>query len=110
MARKKKTELQVIETKEDNILLEEKFDKVAILNELKEYIDERVSDTFFDELERSNKKLIREKNRRIIWKNIIKRKRRRKRRKRIIKKSEKKKRKKKKRRKMKKRKNQLLRN
>ena len=70
MARKKK-EVQLIETKNDNILLEEKFDKEAIINELKEYVDERVNDTFFEELERSNKKLIREKSRRIIWKNII---------------------------------------
>ena len=71
MARKKKTELQVIDTKEDNILLEDKFDKIAILNELKEYIDERVNDTFFDELEKSNKKLIREKSKKIFWRNVI---------------------------------------
>ena len=71
MARKKKEELQVIETKEKNILLEERFNKEEIINELKEYVDERVNDTFFEELERSNKKLIREKSKKIFWKNII---------------------------------------
>ena len=71
MARKKKEEVQVIETKEKNILLEEKFDKEALVHELKEYVDERVNDTFFDELERTNKKLIREKSKKIFWKNII---------------------------------------
>ena len=71
MARKKKEELQLIETNEKNILLEEKFDKDQIISELKEYIDERVNDTFFDELERSNKKLVREKSKKIFWKNVI---------------------------------------
>lgn len=71
MARKKKNELQVVNAEEDNILLEEKFDKEAIRNELKAYVDETVNKVFFEELEKTNKKLIREKNRRIIWKNIV---------------------------------------
>ena len=70
MARKKKTELEVVSTK-DNILLEEKIDTESIKRELKEYVDEQVNKTFFDELEKSNKKLIREKSRKIFWKNIF---------------------------------------
>lgn len=71
MARKKKEELQVVTKEEKNILLEEKVDVESLRKELKEYVDERVNDTFFDELERSNKKLIREKSKKIFWKNVI---------------------------------------
>ncbi len=71
MAKKKKEELLVIDTQDNNILLDDKFDKNAIINELKEYVDERVNDVFLDELERANKKLIREKNKKIFWKNVI---------------------------------------
>ena len=70
MARKKKTELEVVSTK-DNILLEEKINTESIKKELKEYVDEQINKTFFDELEKSNKKLIREKSRKIFWKNIF---------------------------------------
>lgn len=71
MARKKKEELLQIETKNDNILLQSKVDVESIKNELKSYVDESVSKTFFEELEKTNKKLIREKNKRLFWKNII---------------------------------------
>lgn len=71
MARKKKEEIKEIELKNDNILLEGKSDIDSLRNELKEYVEERINDTFFDELEKSNKKLIREKSKKIFWKNVI---------------------------------------
>ncbi len=73
MARKKKAELVPIETEKesDNILLQSKVDVDTIRNELRNYVDERVNKAFFDELENSNKKLVREKSKRIFWKNII---------------------------------------
>ena len=73
MARKKKEELLKIEsaTSNDNILLQSKVDTESIKNELKGYVDDRVNQVFFDELEKTNKKLIREKSRRILWKNIF---------------------------------------
>lgn len=71
MARKKKNELQVVEEKEKNILLEEKIDIDSIREELKQYVDERVNKIFIEELDKANKKIIREKKRKIIWKNII---------------------------------------
>lgn len=71
MAKKKNNELQVIETKEKNVLLEDRIDTESIRNELKEYVDEQINKTFIEELEKSNKRLIREKNRKIIWKNIV---------------------------------------
>jgi len=73
MARKKKEELLKIEStsSNDNILLQSKVDTESIKNELKDYVDERVNQVFFDELEKTNRKLIREKSRRILWKNIF---------------------------------------
>ena len=73
MARKKKEKEEVlqIETKSDNILLQSKVDVESIKTELKEYIDKTVNKTFLEELENTNKKLIREKSRRIFWKNIF---------------------------------------
>ncbi len=75
MARKKKEALLQIENvnekEESNILLPNKVDVESIRDELKSYVDEKVNQTFFDELEKTNKKLIREKSRRLFWKNII---------------------------------------
>ena len=73
MAKKKKEELLKIESvkEDDNILLPSKVDVESIRNELKNYVDEKVNKTFFDELDKTNKKLIREKSRRLFWKNII---------------------------------------
>ena len=71
MARKKKTELQVVSTKEDNILLEEKVDGNKIKEELEKYVDEKINKTFIDELDKSNRRLLREKSRKIIVKNIV---------------------------------------
>lgn len=70
MARKKKNELEVVSTK-DNILLDKGIDTESIKSELKEYVDEQINKTFIDELDKANRKLIREKNRKIIWKNIF---------------------------------------
>ena len=72
MVKKKKEETKAIETKKKakNILLEEAIDVEAIRNELKDYVEERVNQTFIDELDKTNKKLIREKNKKIVWKNI----------------------------------------
>lgn len=73
MVRKKKEETKAIETKKKakNILLEEVVDVETIRKELKDYVDERVNQTFIDELDKSNKKLIREKNKKILWKNVV---------------------------------------
>ena len=73
MARKKKEQEEVlqIETKNDNILLQSKVDVESIKTELKSYVDEQVNKTFFKELEKTNKKLICEKSKRLFWKNII---------------------------------------
>lgn len=75
MGRKKKNELVQIETKnieeEDNILLQSKVDVDSIKKELQGYVDERVNKIFLEELEKTNKKLIREKSRRIFWKNVV---------------------------------------
>ncbi len=71
MARPKKEETKKIELKNKNILLEEKIDVESLRDELKKYVDETVNKTFIEELEKTNKKIIREKKRKIIWKNII---------------------------------------
>lgn len=73
MVKKKKEETKAIETKKKakNILLEEVVDVETIRKELKDYVDERVNQTFIDELDKSNKKLIREKNKKILWKNVV---------------------------------------
>ena len=71
MARRKKEEITSVETNKENILLQNKMEVDDIRKELKEYVDEQVNKTFFEELEKANKKLIREKSRRIFWKNII---------------------------------------
>ena len=73
MARKKKEEVKLIESKStnDNILLPNKVEMNDVKKELKDYVDEKVDKVFFDELRDANKKLIREKSRRIFWKNII---------------------------------------
>ena len=71
MAKKKKEELKEIESTTDNILLPSKIDMDSIKKELKDYVDEKVDRTFFDELDKANRKLLRDKSRRIFWKNII---------------------------------------
>lgn len=73
MVKKKKEETKTIDTKKKtkNILLEEVVDVESIRKELKEYVDEKVNQTFIDELDKSNRKLIREKNKKIVWKNIL---------------------------------------
>ena len=71
MVKKKKEETKAIETKKKNILLEEKVDVESIRKELKDYIDETVNQTFIDQLDKSNKKIIHEKNKKIVWKNIV---------------------------------------
>ena len=69
MVKKKKEETKAIETKKKakNILLEEAIDVEAIRNELKDYVEERVNQTFIEELDKSNRKLIREKNKKIVF-------------------------------------------
>lgn len=73
MVKKKKEETKAIDTKKKtkNILLEEVVDVENIRKELKEYVDEKVNQTFIEELDKSNRKLIREKNKKIVWKNIL---------------------------------------
>ena len=64
-ARKKKTE--VINT-ENNILLEQENNTMK--KELEEYVNEKVNKVFVEELDKANRRLLREKNRKIIFKNI----------------------------------------
>ena len=69
MAKKKKEVMQELTTKE-NILLEKNIDDNKIKEDLEKYVDEKINKTFIDELDRVNRRLIREKSRKIIWKNI----------------------------------------
>ena len=74
MARKKKNEIIPIENN-DNILIDKRIDETRIKEDLKEelenYIDDKINKTFIDELDKTNRKLLREKSRKIIWKNIF---------------------------------------
>ena len=71
MARKKKEEIVSVESENNNILLQNKVEIDSIRDELKGYVDEQINKGFFDELEKTNKKLIREKSKKIFWKNVI---------------------------------------
>ena len=73
MAKKNNEELLQIEDREvnDNILLPNSIDIESIRHELKEYVDNKVTNTFIEELDKANKKLLREKSRRIFWKNVV---------------------------------------
>lgn len=66
--RKKNEQLEIIETKEK---VQETVNLENIKTDLTAYIDEQIKKGFTEELERSNKRLIREKNKKIFWKNII---------------------------------------
>ena len=70
MARKKKEEVKLLPSN-DNILLEEKIDGDMLKKELEHYVDEKINKTFIDELDKANKRIIREKSKKIIWKNIV---------------------------------------
>ena len=70
MARKKKEEL-LITNNEDNILLDSKIDGAKIKEDLTKYIDEKVNETFINEIDKANKRLLREKTRKIWVKNIV---------------------------------------
>ena len=49
----------------------EKVDLTKVKEELKEYIDLQIKKGFTEELEKSNKRLVREKTKKIIFKNIL---------------------------------------
>ncbi len=49
----------------------EKVDLTSIKEELKDYVDLQIKKGFNEELEKSNKRLIREKNKKILFKNIV---------------------------------------
>lgn len=49
----------------------EKVDLTSIKEELKDYVDLQIKKGFTEELEKSNKRLIREKNKKILFKNIV---------------------------------------
>lgn len=70
MARKKK-ENELIIPENDNILLESRVEANKIKEDLKEYVDERVNKVFIDELDKANRKLLREKSKKIFVKNIV---------------------------------------
>ena len=69
MAKKKKQEEVVKEN--NNILLENNIDTKTIKNDLEKYIDEKVNKVFVDELDKANRRLIREKTRKIWVKNLV---------------------------------------
>lgn len=69
MGRRKKEETLALATKE-NILLGNNNNE-NLKNELKKYVDERINKVFVEELDKSNRKLLREKSRKIFIKNII---------------------------------------
>ena len=48
------------------------FDLEGIKSELKDYITLEIRKEYNEEIERVNKRLIKEKNKSIIWKNILK--------------------------------------
>ncbi len=64
MAKKKDSQLE-LEVKDT------KFDLDSLKDELKDYITLEIKKEFNDEVERVNKKLIKEKSRSILWKNIF---------------------------------------
>lgn len=70
MAKKKKEETLQLTTKE-NVLLEKNIDIERIKEELEHYVDEKINKIFIEELDKSNRRLVREKSRKIIWKNIV---------------------------------------
>ena len=70
MARKNKEEVKLLPSN-NNILLEDNIDKDMLKKELEHYIDDRINTTFINELDKANKRLIREKSRKIIWKNVV---------------------------------------
>ena len=69
MAKKKKEE-KVEVTTSDNILLGN-VDESKIKGDLEKYVDEKISKVFIDELDKANRKLLREKSKKIFIKNII---------------------------------------
>ena len=50
---------------------EKKIDLEDIKQELKDYVDIKIKNGFTEELEKSNRRLIREKNKKIIFRNFI---------------------------------------
>ena len=50
---------------------EETIDLTLIKEELKDYVDIKLKNSFNEELERSNRRLIREKNKKILFRNIV---------------------------------------
>ncbi len=70
MAKRKKEEL-LLPAKSDNILLESRVDVEELKDDLKSYINEKINEVVINELDKSTRKQLREKNRRIFIKNIV---------------------------------------
>ena len=68
MAKKKKEELL---NQTDNVLLESRMDIDKVKEDLTNYIDEKINKTFIEEIDKANRKLLRDKSRRLFIKNII---------------------------------------
>lgn len=68
---KKKKENELIVKENDNILLESRVEANKIKEDLEKYVDEKVNKVFIDELDKVNRKLLREKSKKIFVKNII---------------------------------------
>ena len=69
MAKKKKEEVTL--TKSENILLGNTVDTEKVKTDLEKYVDERINKVFIDELDKANRKLLREKSKKIFVKNIV---------------------------------------
>ena len=70
MGRKKKSEIVPVANK-DNILIDQRIDEEKLKKELSSYVDDKVNKVFIDEIDKANRRLIREKSRKIVWKNIV---------------------------------------
>ena len=68
---KKKKENELIVKENDNILLESRVEANKIKEDLEKYVDEKVNKVFIDELDKVNRKLLREKSKKIFVKNIV---------------------------------------
>ena len=69
MAKKKKEVL--VSSDKENILLDKKLATKETKEDITKYIDDRINKVFISELDKANRKLLREKNKKIIIKNVV---------------------------------------
>ena len=68
---KKKKDNELIDIKNDNILIDKMIDVDEIKEDLEKYVDDKINKVFIDELDKTNRKLLREKSKKIFVKNIV---------------------------------------